>query len=265
MIQLPIHIIVTQSDAHLTPLSMALASRGVQLYGTPFIEVQPIAKPLPDLSDFNWIFFTSQMGVQSFFQQLKKQALATKQTLPTLPRIAVVGPQTEQSVLKHGGHVDFVSPVFNAKEAAEAFLTKHHPEPREGEARSRVIWPCSQSASPEMKTVFSHSTAFELIPYPIYQTQSKLYALADLERLETQFQKASAILFTSPSNVTGWASQMRPIPLANTTAILSIGPSTTQALLAHGIEPLLEASPHQVSSAIETYLFSQVEKEPKTP
>jgi uroporphyrinogen-III synthase len=213
---------------------------------------------LPDLTAFEWIFFTSQMAVQCFFQQLKKQALPSQASCSNaaLPKIAVVGPQTEQSVMKQGAPVDFLSPVFNAKEAAEAFIQRFHPSLKE-EKTHRVLWPCSQIASPEMKNVFEHSKGFELIPFPIYQTQSKLYPLAELEPLKAQFQKASAILFTSPSNVTGWASQIRPISLSNKCAILSIGPSTTQALITHGLEPLLEASPHQVSSAIEAYLFSQ--------
>lgn len=251
------HIIVTQSETHLAPLSLALASRGVKLYGTPFIEIQPITTPLPSLNDFHWIFFTSQMAVKYFFQQLQKQ---TKFSEKTLPKIAVVGPQTEQSVLKYGADVDFVAPVFNAKDAAEAFLTQYHPEQKEIEVLSRVLWPCSQNASPEMVTVFSRSMSFELTPYPIYQTQNKPYSLSDLDSLETQFREANAILFTSPSNVTGWKSQIRPLPSNAKTAILSIGPSTTQALIAHGLEPLLEASPHQVSSAIEAYLFSQAQE-----
>jgi uroporphyrinogen-III synthase len=79
-------------------------------------ELQPI---LDGLGQYDWLILTSKVAVDSFFSFFHDKKLE-------LPKIAVIGNKTAQSLVKIGIQVEFVPKTFVAERFVEEFLPLVH-------------------------------------------------------------------------------------------------------------------------------------------
>ena len=196
-----------------------LQAWGADVVHLPLIEVHLLPLNWPDLNTFDWLFMTSKNAVRA----LQAAPVSVQATLKN-KSIAVVGPATEQLLKDSGYQAAFVSPVFDAESAAQAFAHAHHC------ANLQILWPNGNLANTQLQATLTQAGA-RVIPLTVYETTLKTQ-LNDAERqiLATPFD---LLIFTSPSTVESFTTltqseaKSQPSPL-----IACLGPKTRQSAMA---------------------------------
>jgi len=105
-----------------------LRALGASARNIPTLEIVPTAEiGLPGLSQgsspqWDWVVFSSQPGVQSFFAQLHQLGLDSRALAGAL--VAAVGEQTARALAQHGIRADCTNPGGNAESLAKQLLAK---------------------------------------------------------------------------------------------------------------------------------------------
>jgi len=178
---------------------------------------------LSRLASYGWIFFTSQTTVTEFARLMQEAgASLSPQTM-----IAAVGNKTARAIKHQGWRLDFVSEVADAESLGKQFVA--HPKAATG----TILFPCGAKASADLEKIalgggllLERLVCYDTIEHPdLAQT---LLALPDPD----------AAVFTSPSAVKFLVAR-RALP--SHIPVVSIGPSTTDTLVAAGFPIVWEA------------------------
>jgi len=116
-------ILVTRSRSQASKLSAELKNLGADVIECPTIKISPppdnffqLDAAIKNLSDFDWIIFTSSNGVEKFFERLKVHGLDAR----ALKKVAAIGSATSEKLLSFGIIADVVPKNFVAESLADA-------------------------------------------------------------------------------------------------------------------------------------------------
>ena len=116
-------ILVTRSRSQASKLSVELKNLGADVIECPTIKISPppdnffqLDAAIKNLSDFDWIIFTSSNGVEKFFERLKVHGLDAR----ALKKVAAIGSATSEKLLSFGIIADVVPKNFVAESLADA-------------------------------------------------------------------------------------------------------------------------------------------------
>lgn len=227
-------------------------SKLVEEYGgipveIPLIAFRPLEKNqyfdacLSRLERYDWIIFTSNTTVETFFSFVKAEA--------KLPKIAVIGKRTEAALKEKAVPVEFVPSVY----VAETFVEEFNPYVHEG---SRVLLPKGNLARDYIGLSLAKAGAEvdEVVIYENYLPEESRRKLAEaLSR-----RQLDILTFTSPSTVDHLMAVVRENDLLeqlNGCIIGCIGPVTEKRLREYGLP--IHASPKQYT--VKEMLKSLVE------
>jgi uroporphyrinogen-III synthase len=178
---------------------------------------------IADLAKYRWVFFTSQTTVSEFARLMREAGVS----LPPDTRIAVVGNRTARAIKQQGWRLDFVSEVADAVSLGEQFIT--HADASAGP----ILFPCGAKAPADLESMalegglhLERLVCYDTIEHP------------DLPRTLMALPDPDTAVFTSPSAVNFLVAQ-RALPTH--IPVVSIGPSTTDALMAAGFPIVWEA------------------------
>lgn len=89
----------------------------IEIWDMGFLEICPNDDPLPDISDYGWLVFTSPNGVRVFINKMKQE----RKDLRILggKRIAVIGPGTAEELERRGIYADYMPEIYDAAHLAE--------------------------------------------------------------------------------------------------------------------------------------------------
>ena len=163
------------------------------------------AEILSDLTNSEWIFFTSGKCVAEILQFHDGQKIAT------------IGHQTAKLVKKLGFHVDFISNISQKLEMCREFDEKF---PEHGQ----IFYPKSNLADDlPLKNAVSW-TVYDNLP-------SNLTVLSQLTAFD-------AVYFSSPSN---WSRFLQTLPeVDKKLQLIAIGQTTAKAIEKSGFQPILK-------------------------
>jgi len=243
-------VVVTRARAQASELAGRLRSLGADALEMPAIKLLPpeswddVDRAVETLADTDWIVFTSSNGVDFFMQRLADLGGDARRLAGA--RIAAIGPGTARALGAHGLRADVQPETYVAEALAEAMLAA-------GDLRGKkALLARSNIARDVLPTVLSDAgadvedlVAYQTVPDEI--DAARIAALAEQGRLD-------AITFTSSSTVEFFIRGVGPEFMkerAERIAAVSIGPITSAALRAHGIEPAAEASEHTISGLVE--------------
>lgn len=172
-------------------------SRLVEKYGgipveIPLLAFRPIERndvihnAILKLPTYNWLIFTSNVTVETFF------SLLDDSPLPKNIKIAVIGERTEKVLLSKGIVVDFVPKEFVAEAFVEEFLAEVHPG-------DQVLIPKGNLARDHISEVLRRHGAIvdEVVVYETFLPDESREQLA--KRLSDGV--LDVLLFTSPSTI----------------------------------------------------------------
>ena len=190
-------------------------SEMVQKYGgipveVPLLAFKPIGltkeieKVIHNLIQYDWIIFTSNVTVDTFFS-------FTKEVMTPFPKIATIGTKTAKVLLERGLQVEFIPTEF----VAETFVTEFLPYVQEG---TRVLIPKGNLARSFISEGLKRIGAIvdEVIVYETYfPVESKSVLTEKIIQHELD-----VVPFTSPSTVDHFMEVIRENGLSDRTFYL---------------------------------------------
>ena len=249
-------IVVTRSREQAGELSRELSERGAEVLEIPTIKIAPpdnkqdIVDALLELNAYDWLVFTSPNGVGAFFDLFFKRF----QDLRDLggARIAAIGPGTAARVKSMHLQVDLMPEEALGSKIAQAF---HKYQTIENLkiclVRAQVADRELPGALEQMGAIVDDIAVYKTVP----ETEDPAGAAATLVE-----EGADWITFTSGSTVEHFHARfdlpalLKSFPRMKTA---SIGPETTRAIRALGIEPAIEAKTHTMEGLIAALLKAE--------
>jgi uroporphyrinogen-III synthase len=206
----------------------------------PIEDHQELQSILKNLNTYDWIIFTSNVTVETFFSFIKKEELNR------FPQVAVIGKKTAESLIKRGVTPDFVPTAYVAESFVEEFL----PNAKSG---TRVLLPKGNLAREYIATTLSEHGALvdEVVIYETYlpdDSRRKLVYMLEEKLLDI-------LLFTSPSTVDHFMDIVRDYRLEKkiTDCIIGcIGPVTERKLVEYGLPVHASPSEYTVKEMINS-------------
>ncbi|MDR0819869.1 MAG: uroporphyrinogen-III C-methyltransferase [Oscillospiraceae bacterium] len=169
-------VVVTRSKDNVGKLSGMLRELGAEVIPYPCIETEVLRSELPELSNYDWLVFTSPQGVNSFGELLDASGRDARAL--ALLKIAAVGASTANALKAIGLKADYVPENYNSTALAEG-LTEL--------GAKRILHLGAESGSDEFET------------FPVYRTNLVNSGELDLNGVD-------CVCFTSASTVKGFTS-----------------------------------------------------------
>ena len=241
-------IVVTRSRSQASKLVHVLDAKGALceeiptiLIDSPSDEYQGMDESIDALPNYDWIIFTSQNGVNCFFQRLYKQGKDAR-ALGHL-RIGAIGPVTARELNHYGLHADCVPKKYKAEDLLEEMKHQVKPGesiliPRAKEARS-ILPEGLTDIGAKVKVVEAYQTI------PDKENKEKLISL--LEKKEVDI-----ITFTSSSTVHNLIKQIDGrIELLEGVSLACIGPITADTCRSYHLNPAIISDVYTIDGLVE--------------
>ncbi len=129
-----IRVGVTGTPRFFKKLSGMLLKQGASVQDMSFLEIRENPAPLPALSSYSWLVFTSPNGVRVFLDKMKRERRDLREL--SAHRLAVIGPGTEAALEEAGLYGDFMPPVYDAAHLAEGLTALLRAGKKDGDAGS---------------------------------------------------------------------------------------------------------------------------------
>ena len=239
-------VVVTRPRAQALGQIRALRALGADVVAFPTIRIEPllgtpeVAAMVRNLSTYDLVVFTSVNGVDCFFDRLRDAGLDARRL--SRATVAAVGPKTAGACRRRGLLPDVLPTTFVAEGVVEAL---------EGTelAGRRVLLPVALKAREFLPGAFAAAGA-QVDLVPLYDTVLEDHAPEEVATV----LGADYVSFTSSSSVEHFAALLRRDghggALARVRAA-SIGPLTTESVMAEGMELVLEAEEYTVEGLVQ--------------
>ncbi len=238
-------IVVTRTRQQASVLSKQLALSGADVIELPTIKIIEPQNPMllgelvQDCHTYDWLIFTSPNGVDAFFTMFDKLYNDTRSIGGV--RIACIGPGTADKVKARHLAVDLMPEKnFVAEGLIKAF--KDHQDME----NVKVLWVRADETREIIANELTGMGAIvdEAIAYrTVAEKEGNLEALARLKA-----EGADMITFTSASTVEHFLHLKVALPEG--CKIASIGPVTSAAIKAHGLNVDLEAKQNTIPGLV---------------
>jgi uroporphyrinogen III methyltransferase/synthase len=226
-------IAVTRAREQASGLAARLRDLGAEVVETPVIRIVPLDPPAPDPSLYDLICLTSPNGVRLLFDRLADAGLDARALHGA--RIAAIGPATARALRAHGVLAD----VLPNRALAESLVAALGDVPvrRALIARARVARDVLPDALRERGAEVDVLELYATVAEPLTTEQLDAMRIADY------------VTFTSASTVSNLLSAAGGA-LETHARLISIGPVTSDALRANGLEPHSEAEQHDIDGLL---------------
>ncbi|MBD3917738.1 uroporphyrinogen-III C-methyltransferase [Paenibacillus sp. PR3] len=237
-------VLVTRARAQASELIQMIEELGGEPCEYPVIETrdvteavqtQAIERAFDEAESFDWLMFTSVNGVESFFRWLRRYGTDIRRF--GRARIVAVGPKTAEALLERGLTVE----ELPGKYMQEGLLEQLSGEVQSGQRALLARGDLARKVLPrELRALGVEAVELDVYETVIADRQDEL-ALEQLRDGDVH-----VVTFTSSSTVTNLLTLLRangvedPVALLKQTQIASIGPITTQAVNAAGLEVAIE-------------------------
>ena len=243
-------IVVTRPREQAVEWRAQLEARGAEVIELPLIQVtkhydkSTLVEVFSELTQYEWIIFTSANGARFFFEEFLKgfddiRALG-------LVRLACVGEATADVVRSLHLRVDLQPKKANAEELAQALIERESID-------SAKVLVVTGNLNRDTLIDKLHDARAIVDRLPIYKTEETNLA-ADPVAGDFREKGADAILFASPSAVQSFFDQAAALKLsakAKRPLSGSIGATTTAAMKQLGLPVDFEAASASLESLVE--------------
>ncbi len=207
-------ILVTRPRQNSSKLSGELRALGAQVVELPSIATRPIS-PNPVLehalnrfgtrAEEEWLVWTSPIGVQVFFEQLKELRIDIRTLFSRKfgnVRIAAIGSATAKELEQHGLFADLVPDVYCARDLGEQLAKSAAP----GSAITVVR--AARGSEELLPPLLAAGLSTEDIP--LYETEYELHE-ARKEQISSMLENGEidVVTFTSASTVRGFVQMLK--------------------------------------------------------
>lgn len=224
-------ILVTRPRELASKMSDRLRKKGAEVVELPAIRTQAIEdnekldKAFEDIKNYQWIAFTSQVGVKVFFDAMKDKKMDVRALSGA--KIAAVGTATKKALEERGIFADFIPSVYDGETLGKELT----PLCNDGD---KILIPRAKMGSGEIIKELSKIPNVQIDDVAIYDT---LYEKSELIDEAAEFANGSIdyAVFTSASTVHGFAKAVEGMDFSNVEAIC-IGKQTAKAAQEYGMK-----------------------------
>jgi uroporphyrinogen III methyltransferase / synthase len=244
----PLHgkrVVVTRARAQASGLAATLRALGAEAVELPAIRIEPriesdeVRRAVERLGDYALVCLTSPNGVRLLFEALRAGGRDARALAGAA--VAAIGPGTAQALAERGIAADVVPERFVAEALVEALQ-------RVEVAGSRAL-------------VARAAEARDVLPDGLRERGAEVDVVALYETVREQVdaeavaaaQQADYLTFTSSSTVRNLTEALGD-RLPRAARVVSIGPVTSDAARAAGLEVHVEAERHDVDGLVEALL-----------
>jgi uroporphyrinogen III methyltransferase/synthase len=254
-------VLVLRAREQAASVTELLRARGAEPVVMPILEFHPPTDPRPMIAAigslaergnrYGWVVFTSANGVERVLTEIARQGMSVE-VLGNM-RVAAVGPATESALTRAGVVVDLVAREHHGEGLAAdmiAAIGNELPKPSVLLLRAEV----ARDVLPE--TLREAGCNVDIVS--VYKTTAPAGTLVDglVARLETG--DIDAVLFTSPSSVNhlcdaldAHSAHAENLLSRAGVIVASIGPVTTEAAHARGVDVDVTARPSTMAALVE--------------
>ncbi len=251
-----LHIVVTRARAQADRLGELLEAHGAEISEFSTIEIAPSGEPLHFGKDdaFDWVVFTSGNAVRTLHEAFEADG---RRFVFSGASICAVGPATEHVLHAHRIDVDLIPARYEAAAVPGALL-----EVETDLTGKRILLPRGDLAEDELPKALRDAGA-EVVEYVVYRTVCPEVEWEAVEIFTNS--QPQIVTFTSGSTATNFAALLGPEGLKRLgehVIYASIGPQTTAAAKASGLEVRIEADPHTLDSLADAIVAFIQSSEP---
>ncbi|HJU69760.1 MAG TPA: uroporphyrinogen-III C-methyltransferase [Gemmatimonadaceae bacterium] len=244
-------IVVTRARAQASSLSQRLRELGAEVIEMPAIRIEPLdptplSQALDNLAAYRWLMFTSQNAVELVWRAMRTRSLDARSLGHT--RIAAIGRATADALLSCGVAPDVVPERFVAESLVEAL------QRRDDVRGQRVLLPRAAEARDVLPDGL-RALGAQVDVLPIYRT---VIDGDGAQRVAVRLRAGEIDLVTLSSSSTArffvdavGAEAARSAPMA------SIGPVTSQAARALGLQVVVESEQATIPALVEAIVASR--------
>lgn len=241
-------IVVTRATQQAPALSDKLRDLGADVIEMPAtqiarLDLSSLRAAIANIGDYEWLIFTSQNAVAIFWEQLLGGGRDARALAGT--RIAAVGPATAGALLEHGITVDLIPKRFVAEGLLEMMRE------RDDVSGNRVLYVTAEGARDVLPDGLRGLGA-DVTVMEAYRSIADGYGAERLSRA-IEAGTVDLVTFTSASAVKAYVDAVGD-DLALRVPAASIGPQTSEAVRAAGIELRYEADESTIDGLIAAVL-----------
>ena len=240
-------IVITRAATQAGTLGHQLHELGADVVELPLIafappmDAAPLDAALANLSDYDWLIFTSANGVRYFLDRLDQSPYDLR---GLRAKLCAIGPATARELQELHLKVDVIPEEYVAESLVDAMS-------REALVGKRVLIPRAAVARDvvpiELRKLGAHVDVVEtyrtVVPAASEQLAKELFGAG----------KPDWITFTSSSTVKNFLALSGADSLLGVN-IASIGPVTSATAKMHCVEVSVEAEPHTIEGLVEAIL-----------
>lgn len=245
-------VLVTRAKDQASALANALRSKGAIAVEVPVIRIEPtenlhlLFAAIKELSDYDWMVFTSANGVRIFFSV----SLFWERNVDSLKgiHVAAIGPATAKALHEHGVVVDSTPSEYRGEAVAQAIIDHH-----QGDLSGVSV------------LLFRAEGARQILPEMLQQAGARV-DIIEAYRAEPPSEEDAAQLrailrereldvatFTSSSTVHNTVKILGDdaVRLLSGLTIASIGPITTDTAIKCGLQVDITATQYTIDGLVK--------------
>ena len=244
-------IVVTRARAQAGSLAATLRALGAETIELPAIRVESriaseeVRAAVAAIADYALVCLTSPNGVRLLFEALEGAGLDARALSGA--QVAVIGPGTASALAEHGIVADLVPERSVAEGLVEALAGV--------EVEGRRVLVARPATARDVLPDALRERGAEVDVVALYETVRENPPPEALEAARA----ADYVTFTSASTVRNFAEALGD-GLADGARAVSIGPITSEAARAAGIEVAVEAKRHDLDGLVEALLEDSAER-----
>ncbi len=240
-------ILVTRARQQSSTLSQMLAERGALSVELPAITIQPIPgnkelkQAILNLTQYQWIVFTSVNGIEAVFQQL--QALKLDSRALHGVKIGAIGPATGKALEARGITPDYQPDIYTTEVLITGFRSRNI-------AGQRFLLPRTDIADERLAEELTGLGAM-VQEITVYRTAPDVEAINKAKEM-LLLHRLDVITFTSSSTVSNLVIVLGTDSISlNGVKIACIGPKTAETAIKAGLKPDIVAQEHTIPGLVD--------------
>jgi len=193
-------VLVTRPRELASSMAEKLRLLGADVLEVPAIDTIPVKEnhrlrqSFEKIEEYDWIVFTSQIGVRIFFEEMEKAKVDVRRLHAA--KFAVIGEGTARALRQKGIHADLMPKVYDGVSLARLLAGQDIEE-------KKILVPRAAIANPQLVPILQEAKAM-VDDIPIYTTIYQQCKGFDLKE-EIEKGKIDCVAFTSSSTVEGFA------------------------------------------------------------
>jgi uroporphyrinogen III methyltransferase/synthase len=239
-------IVVTRARAAAAEFATALRRLGAEVVEFPTIETAPprsyaaLDRAIKRVESFDWIIFTSAMGVESFIERMKSRGRDIR--VLGHAAIAAIGPATAARLADYALQVAAVPDEYRAEEIVSAIGIKQI-------RGKRFLIPRAEVAREALPEILRDKGAKEVVVAPAYRTVKPKGAQIARMRELIASGAIDLVTFTSSSTVTNFCELIGTSEKGIRAA--AIGPITAATAEERGFEVVVKPRKYTIEALVE--------------